>query len=176
MKRMARKKGKQPALTGAQRVKMYRQRKKLLLSQNQRANEYLVQSEQSVLNVTAESPNERQNEGANLEINNQLRVWSIEHRISKRALNGLLPILQSNGMSSLPKNYRTLQETPTHIEIVQAAGGQLWHNGLRNCITNVFSTLSRDLTVYLKFNIDGLPLYKSSKVTLWPILASIAGA
>lgn len=102
-------------------------------------------------------------------------MWATEHRISKRALNGLLPILRDNGMSSLPKNYRTLQETPVRIEIAHAGGGQLWHNGLQNCMKNIFSSLSRDLTVHLKFNIDGLPVYKSSKTTFWPILASIAG-
>lgn len=172
---MGRKKGNRPPLTGAQRVKMYRERKKISSFQNKRANEYLIQLEENNLNVTTMTPNESQSTNETPQIKSQLQNWAIEHRISKRALNSLLPILQSNGVSSLPKNYRTLQETPVDIEIVCAAGGQLWHNGLRNCITNIFSTISRDLTIYLKFNVDGLPIYKSSKITFWPILASIAG-
>lgn len=170
---MARKKANRPALTGADRVRKCRKRKKLILNQNHRINEYLVQIEQSDLNVAAKSNETQKTREPQIEDN--LRVWANEHRISKRALNGLLSVLRSNGISSLPKNYRTLQETPVNIEIVRTAGGQLFHNGLRNCITNIFSTVTRDITINLKFNIDGLPLYKSSKISFWPILASIAG-
>lgn len=59
---MARKKRNQLALTGAQRIKMYRQRKKLLSNQNERVNEYYNRNE------TTETPNEEQNTGATSEI------------------------------------------------------------------------------------------------------------
>lgn len=166
---------KKPALTSAQRVRMHRQRKQLSLNQNKRVSEYLGQFEQNHPSVEEISSNETQNTVETSQIKNQLQRWAVDFRISKRALNALLPILITGGMSSLPRNYRTLQSTPVDIEIVQAAGGQLWHNGLKKSIKNIFSTLSRDVTIYLKFNIDGLPLYKSSKISFWPILASIDG-
>lgn len=169
---MARKKGNKLAFTNADRVKMHRQRKKLSASQNERASKYFMQINQSNVNVSA-PPTEEPSTSGN-QVKNQLRNWANDHRISKMAINDLLSVLNSNGISSLPKNYRTLQETPITIEITQAAGGQLWHNGLRKCITNIFATVSRDISIYLKFNIDGLPIYKSSKINLWPILASIA--
>lgn len=164
---MARKKGNKPALTGAERVKLHRQRKKLLLNQNQRANEYLQQ-----LDVNSTSQIETQNTSKNARV--RIQKWASEYRVSKRALNALLPILQSNGLS-VPRNFRTLQETPRKIELVNVAGGQLWHNGLVNCLKNIFPILLHDLTLHLKFNIDGLPLYNSSNKSFWPILASISG-
>lgn len=174
---MARKKGNKPALTGAERTKMYRQRKKLRESQNQRINENLARIEQNVnsLNVATTSANNKEATNGS-RIKNQLRSWAAEQLISKRALNDLLSILQPNiGMRHLPKNYRTLQETPINVEIVRAAGGQLWHNSLGKNLTNIFATLSRDITIRLKFNMDGLPIYNSSNISFWPILASIVG-
>lgn len=172
---MGRKKGKKPALTGAERMRMCRQRKKVRSIQSQRINENLAQIEQDAnqLNVTITHPNDNQATNET-RIKTQLRRWAVEYRISKNALNELLSILQPN-IQSLPRNYRTFQETPIDIEIVHAAGGQLWHNGLKQNLTDIFSSLSRDITVRLKFNIDGLPIYKSSNITFWPILASIAG-
>lgn len=170
---MGRKKGYKQALTGAERTRIYRERRKLQQHQNNTIDKYLKQNNQRKSVQIDESV--ASTSSAVTPVNEQLREWANTHRISKRALNQLLPILKSNGMSSLPLNYRTLQETPTNIEIPNVAGGQLWYNGLGNCLKKVFATLSQDCTIYLNFNIDGLPLYNSSKATFWPILASIAG-
>lgn len=170
---MARKKGNKKPLTSSERVNMYRKRKKLERDQTQRVREQLELMEQNNLDVATIFPNEIENKNKP-EIKNQLRRWANEHRISKRALNDLLKILNSNN-KSLPLNYRTLQGTPVNVEITRAAGGQLWFNGLINCLKQIFSTLTRDLTIHLNFNIDGLPIYKSSKICFWPILFSIAG-
>lgn len=175
---------KKAALTGAERTRIYRQRKKLRQYQNNRIDEYFERINQRNVERTddiAQSEIEQCNTekvpaSSNnvMQVKNQLRKWATEHRISKIAINDLLPILKSNGMSYLPLNYRTLQETPTNVDIPYVAGGKMWYNGLRNCVEKVYSTLSNDCTIYLKFNIDGLPLYKSSKISFWPILASIA--
>lgn len=168
---MARKKGTKPALTGKERTRMCRERKKLLNNQNQRVNERFEQRDFAVL---AASPHKNQNTSEPT-INKQLKIWANEHRVSKSAINGLLSVLTFNGISSLPKNYRTLQNTPKSVEILSRSGGQLWYNGLGNCLRNIFSTLSGDLAISLNFNIDGLPICNSSRKTLWPVLASIAG-
>lgn len=105
----------------------------------------------------------------------QLRNWVNSYRVPKRAVDSLLGILNSHGMNSVPKNHRTLLQTPVNVEITEIAGGKLWYNRLANCLTNIFSGLDRDVSVRLNFNIDGLPLYNSSKISFWPILASIHG-
>lgn len=108
-------------------------------------------------------------------LSSHLRTWAIEKNINKRALTALLKILRSAGFTSLPKDSRTLLETPRKVEIVDLAGGKYWHNGLKHCLTQVFSKLSSNLCVELNINIDGLPLFKSSPVTFWPILANVYG-
>lgn len=147
------------------RVKMYRQRQKL-----KKMREQTVNNQENSLN----SVNVIENEPEAQTLRTQLRDWAIMFRISKRALNGLLGILNSCGMS-VPKNYRTLLETPLNVEINDVAGGRFWYNGLEKCLKSIFSTVDRDITISLNIRIDGLPLYNSSKIFFWPILASIHG-
>lgn len=150
------------------RVQMYRERKKLLNDQNQEVIEHFLQ-----INKENDSNTTTNNENY---LKSELCVWANTHHISKRAINGLLSILNSNGLGNqIPKNYRTLQKTPIHVEINEIAGGKLWYNGLSNCLMKIFSTLPRDISISLNFNIDGLPLFNSSKISFWPILASVEG-
>lgn len=79
------------------------------------------------------------------------------------------------GLHSLPNDYRSLLHTPRQIEISQVGGGQLWYNGIATNLQNIFSKLNEDITIGLNFNMDGLPLFKSSQRCFWPILASING-
>lgn len=73
----------------------------------------------------------------------KLRSWAIEFNIKLRALTSLLKILKEFGMNSLPNDSRTLLKTPKSIKIeVRAGGGEYWHNGLKNALSEVFKTLS----------------------------------
>lgn len=129
------------------------------------------------------NPNANSNVNITLSSNNslddtleyQLVDWIIDYGIAARAVNGLLSILNSFGGQSLPKDSRTLLKTDTKIEIVSKAGGDFWYNGFRKCLLRVFGHLDEDKSIRLKFNMDGLPLFKSSKHTFWPILCSIHG-
>lgn len=105
----------------------------------------------------------------------ELQEWVNSQRISKRAVDSLLAILNSHGIKSLPKNHRTLLQTPVNIEINEISGGHLWYNGLETNLRLIFCSLDRDISISLNFNIDGLPLYNSSKISFWPILSSIHG-
>lgn len=53
--------------------------------------------------------------------------------------------------------------------------GKYWYNGVRNCIVQVYSVSLTQLptNLCLIFNIDGLPIAKSSKDQFWPILCKI---
>lgn len=108
-------------------------------------------------------------------LSNDLRTWAIKTNITKRTLTSLLKILHNFGIKSLPKDSRTLLETPRNVQIVEQAGGKYWHNGLENCLVEVFSKLTSNLCVELNFNIDGLPLFKSSPLVFWPILVNVHG-
>lgn len=102
-----------------------------------------------------------------------LRHWAIEYNVKRRAVSALLKILISFGISTLPRDSRTLLKTPRVVHVENRAGGQYWHNGLQSCLTKIFGKLSSNINIQLNFNIDGLPLFKSSPISFWPILFNI---
>lgn len=150
------------------RARMFRNRKKLREERQRQLNN----NDLSITNY-GENNSSTFNEASSLKI--KLRDWANSFFVSKRAIDGLLTILNSYGIDSLPKNHRTLLATPINIEYSDIAGGTIWYNGLQKCLIQIFSTLDRDISISLNFNIDGLPLYNSSKISFWPILASIHG-
>lgn len=163
------------ALSVQQRVKRCRHRAKKRAEQNKRINALCQQHNNQNLNASDVLEESVRSVDYETKFRNELRDWANSYHISKRAINSLLSILHSNGIGNLPKNYRTLKETPLNIEIINIAGGKLWYNGVSKCLKTKFSTLSQNLRISLNFNIDGLPLFNSSKVCFWPILASIFG-
>lgn len=113
------------------------------------------------------------NENVRKSLADQLREWALEFNPRRRAVSSLLRILQSNGMNFLPKDSRTLLATPRSVVIVELAGGKFWDNGVLNALLPLFAGLKKSLKLNLCINIDGLPLYKSTTVGFWPILANI---
>lgn len=157
------------------RTRMHRDRKKLREARQQQLN--IERNDSIVFNGSSNTDNDRNNSNSfnnPFSLKSKLRDWANSFRVSKRAIDSLLEILNSNGLN-LPKNHRTLLRTPLNIEFSEVAGGEFWYSGLETHLKNIFSTLDRDVTINLNFNIDGLPLYNSSKISFWPILASISG-
>lgn len=105
----------------------------------------------------------------------KLSVWAVQHRITKSAVNDLLSILIMAGFSFLPKDSRTLLRTPQQVEIKPLSSGKLWYYGTENCLLNILSKVDKSYTIHLDFNFDGMQLFNSSKLTFWPMLASIQG-
>lgn len=108
-------------------------------------------------------------------LEDELRAWSIKHRITLSALNELLSILILAGFTFLPRDSRTLKRTPKKVDICNMGDGQFWYYGMRKCLEHVFRGNNQDLTITLDFNFDGAPLFESSKLGFWPILSSIRG-
>ncbi|KAL5246147.1 hypothetical protein ACI65C_013555, partial [Semiaphis heraclei] len=107
----------------------------------------------------------------------KLRNWILHFKISHNAANSLLTILQSVGMT-VPKDVRTLMHTPKTKEIINILNGTYIHLGLKNMLLplleiNNFNKYTTDNIINIGINIDGLPIAKSSKSQLWPILVSI---
>lgn len=164
-------------LSGKERIRNHRNIAKILKKRNESVAHLMQSTNRSDVNLTfnSESLGESSIKDVSIEsIQHKLTDWTNEHFISKRAVNHLLSILNSCG-HILPKDYRTLLKTDTNIEIVPLAGGSYWHNGLKKCLTPLLSNFSEDQKFFLNFNIDGLPLYQSSKQQFWPILANIHG-
>ncbi|KAE9530085.1 hypothetical protein AGLY_011547 [Aphis glycines] len=114
---------------------------------------------------------------SNLSISEKLRLLILKHKVSHNFCNSLLGLLKGEGLD-VPKNIRTLMKTPKNHEIVENSGGSYIHLGLRNMLIPYL--IKQNVQLYIPsrilnigINIDGLPIAKSSKSQLWPILISI---
>lgn len=107
-------------------------------------------------------------------LKDELRTWALKYQITHCALNNLLTILSKKGFGFLPVDSRTLLETPKAVDVREMGKGQFWYNGVEKCLNELIQlympNLRTPVTLVLKFNIDGLPISKSSKYQFWPIL------
>lgn len=102
-----------------------------------------------------------------------LALWASKNNITREAVNELLELLRKNG-HDLPKDSRTLMETPRYVEVLEKCGGHYFYFGIDLCLQNILRThpafVKENDSVKLSVNIDGIPLHKSSNEQLWPIL------
>ncbi len=105
------------------------------------------------------------------QVTSELPVWATECHISHSALSRLLAIFRKV-IPSLPKDPRTLLRTRNFIKPQEIAGGCFCYFEIKNGIIDNISSVNSN-TITLQINIDGLPLFKSSKTELWLILGMI---
>ncbi|XP_047510862.1 uncharacterized protein LOC125053528 isoform X2 [Pieris napi] len=110
----------------------------------------------------------------NSNFKNDIRIWAIEKNISQAAFKDLISILNKRFVDILPSDPRTILQTPTQICLKSIDGGEYWHNGIIIPLTKILHNLEFvPENVYLNVNLDGLPIFKSSKFEFWPILANM---
>lgn len=109
----------------------------------------------------------------NIHLLNSLRTWAVTFNIKQNALKELLEVLNTRLSNVLPRDPRTLVKTPQNVSVQHIAGGEYWHHGLKPHVEKVCSDVSKPTSLSLKINIDGLPIYRSSKDEFWPILFNI---
>ena len=101
-----------------------------------------------------------------------LAQWATSNNQTLTAVNGLLTVLRKHG-HRLPKDARTLLQTPKDVECQFKCNGQYAYYGLESGILDYLTknaTFTGDIE--LTFNVDGVPVFKSSKNHFWPILAT----
>jgi len=94
----------------------------------------------------------------------ELATWATNHKITRSATNDLLVILRNQGHDYLPKDQRTLQKIPSEIESFDKCGGKYIYFGIDNGIQQIINENAHQIPdlIEVSFNIDGLPLFKSS--------------
>ncbi|XP_048001339.1 uncharacterized protein LOC125238094 [Leguminivora glycinivorella] len=113
-------------------------------------------------------------------IRGEIHQWALKYQIPHNALNELLHILRENSSLALkdilPADSRTLLKTSRRNNIVPIGNGEYWYYGLEQALKNALSQV-RNLpsNIFLTFNIDGLPIARSTKKEFWPILCKIKG-
>ena len=119
-----------------------------------------------------------ENEVADSGIHRQLADWAVKYNITLTALAALLCILRPH-FCFLPADPRTLLKTPTdYCVTLMSNGGQYCYMGIAKGLNNLLQVCNSALydsfqTLRLQFNVDGLPLFKSSGIQLWPILCMV---
>lgn len=99
----------------------------------------------------------------------QWQTDKISHAASSGLLKALAPI-----HPNLPKDSRTLLKTPHEIPIKILDTGEYCHIGLHKMVEKILP-FHPELgeVINISFNVDDLPLFKSSNVQFWPILLLI---
>ena len=132
-------------------------------------------------NLLSDSDTETEGDKVDVDaVKEGLSSWSTEFGITHRALDGILKLLKDQvpDLRGLPTSSRTLLKTPKHVELTTVSGMDYFHFGLKSQLIGTLelyprSTLEQLNTLDLIFNIDGLPLFRSSRTTVWPVLCVI---
>lgn len=83
---------------------------------------------------------------------------------------------QKNVFDGLPRDIRTLLKTPRKVIVEPMAEGTYYHFGmLKGIISYLSVSTGPSDSLQVMINMDGLPLFKSSCTTFWPILGLIKG-
>lgn len=111
-------------------------------------------------------------------LSSDLSEWATECRINHTAVDKLLKVLSKHGCTDLPTTARTLLKTKRTVETQVISNMRYYNFGLESELKKkldnyTIEQISRINTLDISLNIDGLPLFKSSKTSLWPILCSI---
>ena len=105
------------------------------------------------------------------DLGEELADWATRNGCKRSALNEMLEILRCQG-HRLPKDARTLLHTPKRVATVTKCGGHYAYFGIGSGILKLLSQNPGicDENIDLCFNINGVPLFKSSNTKMWPIL------
>ena len=111
----------------------------------------------------------------------ELRQWAQSTKIPLAHLSSLLGILRQRVMPLLPKAAKTFLNTNgvrynirSFGVIDNLDGGEQAYLGIAVFLRQIINIrLHNERVLDLLFNIDGLPLYKSSSKQFWPILCKV---
>ena len=105
----------------------------------------------------------------------QINEWANKYRLPHVAVTELMHILKPH-FATLPCDSRTLLHTPRSCKVKQLkTGGEYCHIGLAKGLQELLKNGPAPQTrcLELQFNVDGVPLFKSSNSSLWPILCKL---
>ena len=105
----------------------------------------------------------------------RLREWVVNSKTPLVHTNSLLSLLKPH-FPSLPKDARTLLQTEKVYTIEDRAGGKYHHFGIMEGLLHELKNddkLCKCSNLSLQIGIDGLPLFRSSNESFWPILCIV---
>ncbi|KAJ8909796.1 hypothetical protein NQ315_015316 [Exocentrus adspersus] len=122
---------------------------------------------------SSDNNSENQN-GSTMTLLVKLKHWATTPPVTHAHVTSLLHIL-SPYHPELPLDARTLLKTPRSMVAKTLENGHYCHigleQGLQILLKRNYKIAPKSLTI--SFNIDGIPLFHSSTLQLWPILAEV---
>ena len=114
----------------------------------------------------------------NCSLKDELVTWVNNFQVKHNAVDGLLKLLKQSGHSELPSTARSLLATPRLVSIDHKSEMEYIYFPLENALLENFQSYPDSVkdsvdTLEISLNIDGIPLFKSSKSSLWPVLCGI---
>ena len=118
--------------------------------------------------------NDLDTEGNSLNMRTDLAEWAVSENVPRNSITKLLKILRKHNME-VPAQASTLLQKPRNLKIQRKSGGYYVYFGLEKCIQQTLASVSTHEihTIEISVNIDGLPIYRSKNVSLWPIQCNI---
>jgi len=102
-------------------------------------------------------------------LQHKLKYWALAHNITLSALDDLLSILKLFH-PDIPSFGRSLLHTPKITKSIHLHNGKFTYFGICNQLNFLLQKELCTKIIELDFNFDGLPLFKSTKMNVWPIL------
>lgn len=103
----------------------------------------------------------------------EIATWLTENQCRRAGADSLLAILRKKGLD-LPKDSRSLLQTPRSVPTEEKCGGTYAYFGLESSIAKVLASENECIKnlnqINLLVNVDGVPVFKSSGTQFWPIL------
>nr|XP_047123551.1 uncharacterized protein LOC124805780 isoform X1 [Hydra vulgaris] len=107
-------------------------------------------------------------------LSEHIRIWALQHRCTQACVNGLLNILRSHG-HQLPKDSRSILGTLDKVQTTELNAGEYYYLGIRKGLEDILkNNIYADKEIKLLFNVDGLPIFKSSGYQLWLITSQFS--
>lgn len=102
---------------------------------------------------------------------NNLRTWAHTYNVTHMCLNGLIALIR-NKYPFLPKDSRSVLKTPRSVSTIPLENGNMIYIGIKNALKKkIESGISFPGNhILLQWNVDGIPIFKSSSLEFWPIL------
>ncbi|KAJ8931363.1 hypothetical protein NQ314_015730 [Rhamnusium bicolor] len=149
-------------------IKMFKPTSKA--TKNRAVKRRLNLASQSVADKVKELSLTLSNEGATVSLFYPTGLLNITHA----ALTDLLKWLKTQpNLADLPSDARTLLRTGTSIGIETMGEGKFFYFGITQNLEQCIKGGDQLNEINLQFNVDSLPLYKSSNLLFWPILCKI---
>jgi hypothetical protein len=111
-------------------------------------------------------------------LRSELATWANEFQVKHTAVDSLVKLLKKCGHPDMPSTARTLLQTAREVPTEMKSGMTYVYLGLVEQLLKTMGKYPQEelealSEIKLALNIDGIPIFKSSKNSLWPILCAV---